>query len=104
MLPLSLRTPHDVQLEIAARFRARRLAMNLTQEGLAVRSGVNLASLRRFERTGLIAFDLLLRVAHALDCLDDFDGVCADRSHEYSGKSLDEILAKPKTRKKGSVK
>ena len=33
---------------------------------LCDRSDVTLASLRRFERTGLIAFDLLLRLATAL--------------------------------------
>jgi len=60
ILPINLKTPHDVQREIAGRFKARRLALNLTQEGLAARSGVSWSSLKRFERTGLIALDSLL--------------------------------------------
>jgi hypothetical protein len=40
MLSMELRTPKDIQKELAGRFKARRLGMNLTQEGLAARSGV----------------------------------------------------------------
>jgi hypothetical protein len=75
--------------------------MDLSQEGLAERSGVGWSSLKRFERTGLIAFDSLLRLALVLDCLQDFDQICADRGREFAAKSLDEILATPKTRRKG---
>ena len=91
-------------MEIAGRFKARRLAMNLTQEGVAARSGVSWGSLKRFERTGLIALDSLLRVALVLDCLDDFDKLASDNSPVGSGKSLDDILSEPKTRKKGRIK
>ena len=52
--------------------------MNLSQAGLAKRSGVTLGSLKRFETTGLIAFDSLLKLALVLDCLGDFDKVAAD--------------------------
>ncbi len=68
-----LKTPHEMQLEIAQRVKALRLEQNLTQQGLCDRSNVTLASLRRFEKTGLVAFDSLLRIAAALGRLDDFD-------------------------------
>ena len=55
-----LKTPHEIQTEIAQRIKALRLEQNLSQQGLCDRSDVTLASLRRFERTGLIAFDSLL--------------------------------------------
>ena len=103
-LPINLNTPHDVQREIADRFKARRLALNLTQEGLAARSGVGWSSLKRFERTGLIALDSLLRIALVLDCLGDFDGVCHNEGRSLATKSLDEILTEPKRRKKGRLK
>ena len=104
ILPINLNTLLDVQREIAGRFKARRLALNLTQEGLAARSGVSWSSLKRFERTGLIALDSLLRIALVLDCLGDFDGVCADDGRSLSTKSLDEILSEPKRPMKGRLK
>jgi transcriptional regulator with XRE-family HTH domain len=103
-LSIDLTTPQDIQLEIAGRFKARRLALNLTQEGLAARSGVSWSSLKRFERTGLVALDSLLRMALVLDCLGDFDRVCRDDGRNLSARSLDEILAEPKARKKGRLK
>ena len=78
--------------------------MNLTQAGLAKRSGVSLGSLKRFETTGLIAFDSLLRLALVLDCLEDFDRVAAEDDSALAGRSLDDILAADRPRKKGRLK
>ena len=103
-MSIEFNTPQDTQLELASRFKARRLDLNLTQEGLAARSGVSWSSLKRFERTGLVALDSLLRLALVLDCLGDFDKVCVDDGRGISNKSLDEILAEPKARKKGRLK
>lgn len=103
-MSITMKTTQDVQLEIARRFKARRLALNLTQEGVAARSGVSWGSLKRFERTGLIALDSLLKIALVLNCLEDFDGLCADDGHNLSTQSLDDILTGTKTRKKGRLK
>ena len=104
-MSISIKTPQEVQQELAQRFKARRLALDLTQEGLAARSGVNWSSLKRFERTGLIALDSLLRLALVLDCLGDFDGLCAvDGPGSPLLKSLDELLAETTTRRKGRIK
>ena len=45
----------DIATEIAVRSRDRRLAQNLTLEGLVRRSGVALGTLKKFELTGKIA-------------------------------------------------
>lgn len=83
---------------MAERVKTRRLEMNLTQEGLSVRSGVPLATYRRFERTGKVSLDGLLHIAYALDALDDFDQLFASRKYA----SLDEALdADQKNRKRG---
>ena len=92
-----------MQQELAARFKKRRLAQNLTQQGLAERSGVSWISLKRFERTGLIALDSLLRLSLVLDCLNDFDQICIGTS-SLQAKSLDELLIEPKKRRKGRIK
>jgi transcriptional regulator with XRE-family HTH domain len=104
MLSMELKTPKDVQRELAGRFRARRLSMNLTQEGLAARSGVTWSSLKRFEHTGLISLDALLKLAMVLNCLGDFDRICVDDGRSLASRTLDEILREPKPRTKGRIK
>jgi len=103
-MSIELKSPQDVQREIAGRFKARRLALNLTQQGLAARAGVSWSSLKRFEYTGLIAFDALLKLALVLECLGDFDRLCVDDGRGLASKSLDEILSEPKPRRKGRIK
>ena len=104
MLSMEWKTPKDLQRELAARFKARRLSMNLTQEGLATRSGVTWSSLKRFEHTGLISLDALLKLAMVLNCLSDFDRVCLDDERNLGSRSLDEILREAKPRTKGRIK
>ena len=94
-----LRTAQEVQAGIAGRFKARRLAMNLTQCELAARSGVSFSSLKRFEREGLIALDSLLNLALVLNCLDDFDKLAAESPLNSASQSLDALLATPPLRR-----
>ena len=94
-----LRTVQEVQTGIAGRFKARRLAMNLTQSELAARSGVTFSSLKRFEREGLIALDSLLNLAMVLNCLEDFDKLAAESPLNSATQSLDALLATPARRR-----
>ena len=71
----SPKTQLDVSTNLAARLRALRLARGWKQATLAARSGVSLASLRRFETSGKVSLESLLKLAFALDRLDDFDGL-----------------------------
>lgn len=48
----NLKPPRVIRLEMAERFRKVRLAQNLSQKDVAQRSGVSLASVRKFETTG----------------------------------------------------
>lgn len=98
-----LKSPSDVLLEVRDRFKQRRLAMRLTRAGLAKRSGVTEASLKRFETKGLIAFDSLLKIALVLGCLGDFDTLAVEDDRSLSTRSLDDVLAAGRTRKKGRI-
>ena len=69
----SLTTPEQVGQTLAARVRALRLVRGWKQATLAQRSGVSLASLRRFENSGKVSLQNLLDLAFALHRLDDFD-------------------------------
>jgi HTH-type transcriptional regulator/antitoxin HipB len=71
----SLETPEQVSRKLAARVKALRLAKGWKQITLAERSGVSLASLRRFEESGKISLQSLLELAFALNRLDDFDAL-----------------------------
>lgn len=99
-MAIHLRTAQEVQTEIAGRFKARRLAMNLTQRELATRSGVTWSSLKRFEREGLIALDSLLNLAMVLDCLNDFDKLAVESLP--AAQSLDALLAVPASRRRAT--
>lgn len=83
-------------LQVAERVRARRLASGLRQQDVAERSGVSLASVRRFERTGLIAFDSLLKIAVVLDAVAEFDGLFPEPAFH----SIDDVVTRP-TRQRG---
>ncbi|MDS9469951.1 helix-turn-helix transcriptional regulator [Paracoccus sp. MBLB3053] len=74
MIP-GLATAPDIQDEVRAAARNRRLALGLTQAELAERSGVPLGTLKRFERIGELSFASLLAIAEALDALDGFSGL-----------------------------
>ncbi len=98
MIAFSISTPKDVALQIAARVKARRLEMNLTQEGLATRAGIKFATYRRFEQTGEISLKGLLQIGFALNELSEFDALFVQRQYQ----TLDDVLNEQSvTRKRG---
>jgi len=74
--------------DVAARVKIRRLELNLTQSGLAARAGVNIETYRRFERVGEISFQNLVKIGYALNLLNDFNLLFAQRQYQ----SIDELL------------
>lgn len=97
----SLVTPEEVGKTLAARIRALRLARGWKQSTLAKRSGVSLASLRRFEESGKVSLQNLLDLAFALNRLEDFDALFQG----FRASSLAELEAgetRPK-RKRGRI-
>ena len=69
------KTPNQVQSELAERFRKLRKSKKISQSELANKSGVSLGSLKRFEQTGQISLESVLKLAHFFDRLDDFDTI-----------------------------
>ena len=66
-------TEQSVVNGIVERVKKKRKAMKISQKALAEQSGVSYASIRRFESTGEISLVSLLKIAHALHCLKDFE-------------------------------
>jgi len=65
--------PYDYLAEIALRHKILRRKAGFSQSELAKRSGVSLGSLKRFEATGQISLESLLKLMEMLDHLHDFD-------------------------------
>jgi transcriptional regulator with XRE-family HTH domain len=65
--------PSDILKSTASNTAALRKELKLTQADLSVKSGVSYGSIKRFERTGRISFESLLKIAEALDRLSDFE-------------------------------
>ena len=99
IIALNISTPNEIAKQIAARVKARRLELNLTQEGIAARAGIKFATYRRFEQTGEISLKgLLLQIGFALNALSDFDALFAQKQYQ----SLDDVLNEQNvTRKRG---
>lgn len=88
---ITLISPSIAQKKIAQNLKERRLQMNLTQEGLSVRSGVPLATLRKFEQQGLISLESLLKLMMVLGMLEAM--VEATKVSQTSFSSIDEVIA-----------
>lgn len=98
IIAFNISNPGDVAMQIAARVKARRLELNLTQEGLAKRAGLKFATYRRFEQTGEISLRGLIQIGFALNSLSDFDTLFAQKQYQ----SLDDVLNEQSvTRKRG---
>ena len=90
MLSFLPKNPQDVMEELRVKFKERRMSIGYTQMECATRSGVSLGSLKRFESSGQISLESLLKLAFVLECLGDFDGVCEPK--EVMPKSIEELL------------
>ena len=91
--------PADVMKKVSRAAREKRLSLNVSQQSLSKRSGVSLAVLKKFENTGKISFESLLKLALALGCLGDFFELFKPTPPEEF-LTLDSLLNQ-KTRKRG---
>lgn len=83
-----LKSPDEMNKNIASRMSKRRKEKKITQVQLAKYSDVSLGSIKRFERSGEISLSSLIKIAFVLGCEDDFDGLFAKRGYT----SIEEVL------------
>lgn len=96
-----LKTPTEIMTDLAYRIKSKRLELNLTQEGICSRSGVSLGSLKRFESTGQISLESLLKLAHAVGALSEFDSLFSTQKNR---SSLFTSTQNDKKRQRGKLK
>ncbi|MFA9370443.1 MAG: helix-turn-helix domain-containing protein [Labilibaculum antarcticum] len=81
-------TPAEVSKALAVRHKALRKQLKLSQTEMAERSGVSLGSLKRFENTGKISLESLLKLTHLLNRLEDFENVFQLREDQSNLENL----------------
>jgi transcriptional regulator with XRE-family HTH domain len=92
-------TPEEVAQQLAEKVQALRLARNWKQVTLAERSGVTVASLRRFERTGQVSLQNLLKLTFTLGRLSDFESLL----QAPTARSISELETQTRKPKRGSL-
>jgi transcriptional regulator with XRE-family HTH domain len=92
-----LATPQELIRAVGDRAKDRRLALGRTQEATAAGAGVSRATLVRFEQTGEARFDVIVRIAFALDAQDAFAALFPP----VDLRTLDDVLtaARPQRRR-----
>ena len=67
--------PSEIALLLAQKVRVLRKDKGYSQKELAERCGVSFGSIKRFEQSGQISLESLLKIAHLLGKLNDFESI-----------------------------
>ena len=70
---VNVTTEQAIICSLIDRVKLRRKESKLSQKDLATKSGVSYGSIRRFEKSGEISLSSLLKIANALNALEDFN-------------------------------
>lgn len=81
-------TPLEVSKALAERHRILRKQLKMSQEEMAERSGVSLGTLKRFENTGKISLESLLKLMHLLGRLNEVDNLLLPKENLDNVKKL----------------
>nr|WP_324292818.1 helix-turn-helix transcriptional regulator [uncultured Cohaesibacter sp.] len=87
---ISLVAASKARSKLRDNVRARRLGMNLTQAGLADRSGVPLPTLRKFEQTGSISLEAFLKLLMVVGGIEEVIEATENPPEEFT--SIDDVL------------
>ncbi len=86
--------PQALAKNIAKNFKTRRLEVNITQEALALKSGVSLGSIKRFETKHEISLRNLILLAVALNVTQEFKSLFSKQQYQ----SIEELTQRTKNK------
>lgn len=69
------KSPKEIMILLSKNIIALRKQVKMSQRELSERSGVAYASVRKFESTGIISLESLLKICEALKRLTDFESI-----------------------------
>jgi transcriptional regulator with XRE-family HTH domain len=102
ILPIISGSPRAIGKAVGSRVKFRRLQLGWSRRTLATRAGVNPWSLKRFEVSGQIAFESLIKLAIVLGNIGDFESLFAARPKRPA--SMDELeRLNPSPRMRGTT-
>ena len=85
-----LKSPNDINMDLAKRISTRRKEKKISQEELSERAAVSYGSIKRFERTGEISLTSLIKIAFALGLEDDFNLLFAKKGYASIQEVIDD--------------
>ena len=95
-----INTPKDDLEKLSKKFKEIRLSQKLTRKTLALRSGMSESSLKRFEVTGEISLDSLVKISNVLNVRNWINCILEEEHFD----TLDSIVKlKNKIKKRGVI-
>lgn len=85
---MKLKTPSEMALDVARRFRKVRKTKGITIKTLSENSGVPYSTIRRFESTGELSFTALVKLSSAMNEDDQIESMFAN----YRPLSIEEVI------------
>ncbi len=82
--------PFDILKDLAEKHKVLRKQAGLTQHQLALQSGVSLGSVKRFELTGQISLESLLKTVQILNRINDFELIL---NIDHNLKQIDKLFS-----------
>jgi transcriptional regulator with XRE-family HTH domain len=82
-------TPKEVMILLSKNIVALRKEKKISQKELSEKSGVAYASVRKFETTGIISLESLLKICETLNRLEEFETILLPDDMERMKKLFD---------------
>ena len=82
------KTPNDIAKELVERIKQHRKKLKISQAQLAIKSGVSLGSIKRFESKYEISLNSFIKILIALNLEQDLENLFTQKSYN----SIEEII------------
>ncbi len=82
------KTPNEIAKELVAKIKQQRKKLKISQAQLAVKSGVSLGSIKRFESRYEISLNSFIKILIALNLEQDLENLFTQKNYN----SIDEVI------------
>ena len=82
------KTPNDIAKELIEKIKQHRKKLKISQAQLAVKSGVSLGSIKRFESKYEISLNSFIKILIALNLEQDLENLFTQKNYN----SIDEVI------------
>lgn len=82
------KTPNDIAKELVERIKQHRKKLKISQAQIAIKSGVSLGSIKRFESKYEISLNSFIKILIALNLEQDLENLFTQKSYN----SIEEVI------------